>query len=435
MFRIILKKNLLRIILLIIFILFISSIVFTKDIPRFWIIGKFLETHIPENLYSIVKVIYDNKRMTKKLLNDYNTKFLPETQFLSLTLTKNPIDIFPPKENKNVLYFDALGTSANKSFYLDRYEDTIISINKTGETYYKKINKIVENKEQFTQIKNNLKLLYPLDIFIKNKNIYVSGVKEKINNCHLLVLKKGIINTDNINFNTIFESNECMQDIRSGKIQSLKLNNEDFILLSTSADVLHNNEIDPKPQDDKTIYGKILIINEKNNTYEIFSKGHRNILGLYSDNNIILSTENGPRGGDEINKIIKNKNYGWQIASYGETYASLWVPKENNDYHKSHENFGFEEPLYSFVPSIGISEIIKIDNNFSKKWQDNYLIGSLNYRHILRVKFDNNYNRLIFTEKIFIGERIRDLLYVPKEKIILLALEESGSLGILSLKK
>ena len=66
---------------------------------------------------------------------------------------------------------------------------------------------------------------------------------------------------------------------------------------------------------------------------------------------------------------------------------------------------------------------------------DNYLIGSLNYRHILRVKFDNNYNRLIFTEKIFIGERIRDLLYVPKEKIILLALEDSGSLGILSLKK
>ena len=226
-----------------------------------------------------------------------------------------------------------------------------------------------------------------------------------------------------------------MKDISSGKIQSLKLNNEDFILLSTSADVLLNNEIDLKPQDDKTIFGKILIINEKNNTYEIFSKGHRNILGLYSDNNIILSTENGPRGGDEINKIIKNKNYGWQIASYGETYASRWVPKENNDYHKSHENFGFEEPLYSFVPSIGISEIIKIDNNFSKKWQNNYLIGSLNYRHILRVKFDNNYNRLIFSEKIFIGERIRDLLSVPEEKIILLALEDSGSLGILSLKK
>ena len=307
--------------------------------------------------------------MTKRLLNDYNTTFLPETQFLSLTLTKNPIDIFPQEENKNVRYFNALGPSGRQSFYLDRYEDKIILINLAGETYYKKINKIVENKEQFTQIKNNLKLSYPLDIFIKNKNIYVSGVKEKFDNCKFLVLKKGIINSDNINFNTIFESNECMKDVRSGKIQSLKLNNEDFILLSTSADVLLNNEIDLKPQDDKTIFGKILIINEKNNTYEIFSKGHRNILGLYSDNNIILSTENGPRGGDEINKIIKNKNYGWQIASYGETYASLWVPKENNDYHKSHENFGFEEPLYSFVPSIGISEIIKIDNNFSKKWQ------------------------------------------------------------------
>ena len=33
--------------------------------------------------------------------------------------------------------------------------------------------------------------------------------------------------------------------------------------------------------------------------------------------------------------------------------------------------------------------------------------------------------------KIFINERIRDLLYLKKEKVILLALEESGSIGIL----
>ena len=34
-------------------------------------------------------------------------------------------------------------------------------------------------------------------------------------------------------------------------------------------------------------------------------------------------TEHGPKGGDEINKIIFNKNYGWPIASYGDTINQM----------------------------------------------------------------------------------------------------------------
>ena len=39
-------------------------------------------------------------------------------------------------------------------------------------------------------------------------------------------------------------------------------------------------------------------INLENNKFEIFSKGHRNIQGLYFDKskNIILATEHGPKG-------------------------------------------------------------------------------------------------------------------------------------------
>ena len=69
--------------------------------------------------------------------------------------------------------------------------------------------------------------------------------------------------------------------------------------------------------DDSDI-GKILFINLDNYKKIIFSKGHRNPQGLLNiDNKNILSTEHGPYGGDEINKIIFGKNYGWPIASYG----------------------------------------------------------------------------------------------------------------------
>ena len=150
------------------------------------------------------------------------------------------------------------------------------------------------------------------------------------------------------------------------------------------------------------------------------------------DNNIILSTENGPKGGDEINLELKNKNYGWDIASYGEKYDSEEYNKLNDYNYNDHELNGFQEPIFTFIPSVGISEIIKLDNNFSKKWQNNYLIGSLDGSTLFRIKLDSTKTRLIYIEEIFIGYRIRDLVYDYLNKKILLALESSGSIGILS---
>ena len=62
------------------------------------------------------------------------------------------------------------------------------------------------------------------------------------------------------------------------------------------------------------------------------------------------------------------------------------------------------------------------------------MIGSLNSNHIFRFKFDNDFKSTIYYEKIFIKERIRDLLYLKDNKAILLALENSGSIGILTKK-
>ena len=282
---------------------------------------------------------------------------------------------------------------------------------------------------EFVKIKSNLNENRILDILVDNNFLYLSSVNIK-NNCEILNLYKADINLENLKFKNIFSSSECVSLIQSGRIQKINEKGKNLIYLSTAADNLKRvDEKDSKPQDDNSIFGKIIQINEDNLKYKIFSKGHRNILGLYVDKNKILATENGPRGGDEINKIEENENYGFDLASYGEKY------KKNNlnekDYQSSHEDFGFKEPLFSFVPSIGISEIIKIDNNFSPKWQNNYLIASLNYGHLLRVKFDNKFTKVIYIEKIFVGERIRDLMYIKNDKVIVFAMESSGSIGIL----
>jgi len=187
-------------------------------------------------------------------------------------------------------------------------------------------------------------------------------------------------------------------------------------------------------QDEKSMFGKVLFIDLETKMHKIFSSGHRNPQGLTVAKNSILSTEHGPRGGDEINLITYGNNYGWPLVSYGEPY--FWEEKITKKYKylKSHSDNGFSEPIYSFVPSIGISEIIKVPDDFSEYWKNNFLVTSLGAKSIYRILFDENFSKVIYYEEIFIGKRIRDIIYLDEFKVFLIALESSSdaSIGILS---
>ena len=207
-----------------------------------------------------------------------------------------------------------------------------------------------------------------------------------------------------------------------------------------------------KAQSMSSVFGKILKLNLNQTdikNYEIVSLGHRNPQGLYYDevNNFIISTEHGPQGGDEVNINFnldkKDKpNFGWPISSYGEHYNF----KERDDnslayklapLYKSHEKYGFIEPIKYFTPSIGISQIIKIcQQKILKKMRIYSFLVLL--EKILRketclciyIKFDKK-NKTITSIIFFpIGNRVRDITALDNN-IILLTLETSGTIGIL----
>ena len=56
--------------------------------------------------------------------------------------------------------------------------------------------------------------------------------------------------------------------------------------------------------------------------------------------------------------------------------------------------------------------------------QNNYLMGSLNRRSIFRLKFDDEFNKLLFYEEIRVGGRVRDIVYLDNKKKFLLYLED-----------
>ena len=45
-----------------------------------------------------------------------------------------------------------------------------------------------------------------------------------------------------------------------------------------------------------------------------------------------------------------------------------------------------------------------------------------------------NFDKIIYAEKIPIGERIRDIKFVSQTNSFIMALEETGSLGIITVK-
>ncbi len=375
---------------------------------------------MPDPVKSLFMIV-SGKRNFSNLFNDYNVKFLPETQYINIK--------FKRKKPTTFDYQPSVKNSGERNtFYLETFENKIFLITKEGNFYISDKKNLFNEKRKIKnkKIETNKKLLHILDTLIVDNNLFISKVSGPKECRHLEILYSNI-NFDKLIFKTYKKFDECAE-VRhgAGRIQRYNYNNLKGIIISTlDAD---NDAPGKKAQDDNSIYGKIVFVDEKSKDHQIVSKGHRNIQGLFVKDNIILSTEHGPRGGDEINKIEFNKNYGWPVVSYGQSYKN-----KNLKYLKSHLEHGFEEPLHVFLPSIGISELIILPNSFDDRWDDNVLVTSLNGRSIYRVKFiDENFDKILYTEKIYIGERIRDIKYIDEIKAIIIALETSGEIGVLT---
>ena len=177
-------------------------------------------------------------------------------------------------------------------------------------------------------------------------------------------------------------------------------------------------------------FGKIVSIDKLSKQASIFSSGHRNPQGLYYDSklNIILSTEHGPKGGDELNIIEEYNNYGWPISSYGEHYDGTY--KKEAPLHKSHKDYGFTEPIYYFSPAIGISEVIRANGIFNPS-KNFFFITSLRGKsiYIFEINTDDNLTKLI--DKINMDERVRDIIYLKTENIYVTLLENTPSIALI----
>jgi hypothetical protein len=402
----------------------------TREDIKFWI-----DDNINYKVDIITNVFQKNKNYLNRYYNDYNDEFLPETQnnILDLNLIKlNFIRTLQLEFLKN----EPDGNNL-LSFFIEFYEeDKLLIVDSRANIF---ILDDFDKKQIFeidnvTHLKSDLskKVDRVLDSHLFENKLFISFESREKDKCKNFMIYVADINKEIIEFDKFYEDKSCKTILNSGRMQDYVIDGREGLLFAASAAIY--DKPNTEPQDENSNFGKILFKDFKTNEVSIISKGHRLILGLWvNEDNSIIATENGPRGGDEINKIILGGNYGWPLASYGRRYDSDYEDNPLN-YKQDHESNGYIEPIFTFIPSIGISEIIKIPNEFIRNWIDNYLIASLNKRALFRVKLNKDKDKLLFYEEIYIGSRIRDLKYSKRTKSILLALEDRGVLGILKSK-
>ena len=166
------------------------------------------------------------------------------------------------------------------------------------------------------------------------------------------------------------------------------------------------------PQDPNASYGKIWKIHRHSGAAELVSTGHRNPQGLYHAlDGSIWETEHGPEGGDELNRIKAGRNYGWPHVIYGASYGRhFWPPGIEQDGHAH-----YEKPVYAWTPSIGVSNLIKIEQDLFPLWKHDLLVSSLKRKTLFRLQMHGD--RVIYSEPIRLNQRIRDLTETPNGEI------------------
>ena len=190
---------------------------------------------------------------------------------------------------------------------------------------------------------------------------------------------------------------------------------ESEILLSTGTPTSEHvdNKINKAAQLDSSLWGKILKLTAKKNTFvvEIFSKGHRNVQGITRIDGDIIAVEHGPKGGDEVNIVTKGGNYGWPLQSLGSEYSL-------NEINKSYiQPITTNLPLLAFTPSIGISYANVCPLNYIEYYapQKCVAVSSMHDNAIYFIIYSGE--KVLFTERIEFNSRIRKF-FVQNNNIV-----------------
>ena len=315
--------------------------------------------------------------------------------------------------------------------------DMVFVISGEGKTIYFKKNNILNKQLDQTEIPNNIQkimeksnseLIGIRDLFEEDGKLYISLIFKNSKGLSINAYKADL-NFKKFNFELFFETKEYWPtyNVYSGGRFSTYQDNKILFTIGYA-------NIKKAAQKLDNLLGKIISIDKSTGEHKIISMGHRNPQGLFyiKNLNIIINTEHGPKGGDEINinfqENDKIPNFGWDVSSYGTEYTGP------DPYKKSHAKYGFIEPFKYYVPSIGISQMVYMPNHFNPDGEKYFLVSSLRAGSVYVIKINDKFDKILDEDKIYFPQRrIRDIQYDEENNVLFLLFEFTPSIGILEL--
>ena len=151
--------------------------------------------------------------------------------------------------------------------------------------------------------------------------------------------------------------------------------------------------------DDGSISADNPFMNQGKIAQQVWSLGHRNPLGMAFDpKGQLWVIEMGPKGGDELNKIVKAKNYGYPLVSNGDHYDGKPIPD-----HSTRPEF--EAPALDWTPVISPSDLMFYTANVFPKWKNKAIATGLSSKAIVIV--DTTQTPVKEVQRLDMKERIR----------------------------
>lgn len=162
-------------------------------------------------------------------------------------------------------------------------------------------------------------------------------------------------------------------------------------------------------------------VGEEDARGDIWSYGHRNILAAAIDPSTdrFWAFEMGPLGGDEVNLIEREQNYGWPLVSNGSHYGGQTITGHPADDE-------FQDPIRTWTPVISPSGAAFYEGSLIPEWQGTLLVGGLSSQALVRLTLDGE--RIAIEERLDMQRRIRDVLEATDGAILLIVDAEEGGL-------
>ncbi len=138
----------------------------------------------------------------------------------------------------------------------------------------------------------------------------------------------------------------------------------------------------------------------------------------------------GPRGGDELNLLRREANYGWPLVSRGVNYDGTPVDGQElgDEFVAVGELTGL---VVDFSPSPSVSSLVVYRGDAFPNFRGDILLGSLKAGTLFRVALDGE--RMIGRETLIDGlARIRDV-EVGYDGLVYLLLESTNDAKIVRL--